>query len=116
MLELAVRYGERSLPGRNFPDKALDLIDEAASRTRLNKSLGFPVLEDEAGTPVVSREDLEAVVNSWGGIYVDDQDAERLGEIESRLKELVVGQDRAITALIAALRSEEHTSELQSRG
>src|SRR5690625_5850317 len=39
MLELAVRYGERSLPGRNFPDKALDLIDEAASRTRLNKSL-----------------------------------------------------------------------------
>ena len=104
MLELAVRYGERSLPGRNFPDKALDLIDEAASRTRLNKSLGFPVLEDEAGTPVVSREDLEAVVNSWGGIYVDDQDAERLGEIESRLKELVVGQDRAITALIAALR------------
>ncbi|HSG91705.1 MAG TPA: ATP-dependent Clp protease ATP-binding subunit, partial [Pseudomonadales bacterium] len=35
ILELAVRYGERSLPGRNFPDKAIDLIDEAASRTRL---------------------------------------------------------------------------------
>src|SRR5690606_22561752 len=43
MLQMAVRYGERSLPGRNFPDKAIDLIDEAASRTRLNKSLGFPV-------------------------------------------------------------------------
>src|SRR5690554_2699623 len=104
ILELSVRFGERSLPGRNFPDKAIDLIDEAASRTRLNKSLGFPVLEDPDGTPVVSREDIEAVVNSWGGVYVDDQDAERLGDIEDKLKKLVVGQDRAITALISALR------------
>ena len=101
ILELSVRFGERSLPGRNFPDKAIDLIDEAASRTRLNKSLGFPVLEGEDGTPIVSREDVEAVVNSWGGVYVDDQDGERL---ERRLKRAVVGQDKAIVALAAALR------------
>ncbi len=104
ILELSVRYGERSLPGRNFPDKAIDLIDEAASRTRLNKSLGFPVLEDDDGTPVVSREDLEAVVNSWGGVYIDDQDAANLEDIESHLKSLVIGQDRAIGSLISALR------------
>jgi ATP-dependent Clp protease ATP-binding subunit ClpC len=104
ILELSVRFGERSLPGRNFPDKAIDLIDEAASRTRLNKSLGFPVLEGEDGTPIVSREDVEAVVNSWGGIYVDDQDGERLTDLERRLKRAVVGQDKAIVALAAALR------------
>jgi ATP-dependent Clp protease ATP-binding subunit ClpC len=104
ILELSVRYGERSLPGRNFPDKAIDLIDEAASRTRLNKSLGFPVLEGEDGTPIVSREDVEAVVNSWGGIYVDDHDGERLTDLERRLKRAVVGQDKAIVALAAALR------------
>ncbi|MBW6454885.1 MAG: ATP-dependent Clp protease ATP-binding subunit [Trueperaceae bacterium] len=104
ILELAVRFGERSLPGRNFPDKAIDLIDEAASRTRLNKSLGFPVLEGEDGTPIVSREDVEAVVNSWGGIYVDDHDGARLADLERRLKKAVVGQDKAIVALAAALR------------
>ena len=104
ILEIAVRYGERSLPGRNFPDKAIDLIDEAAARTRLNKSLGFPVLDEDDGTPVVSREDIEAVVNSWGGIYVDDQDDEKLAGIEVALKRHVVGQDRAISALAAALR------------
>jgi len=104
ILELAVRFGERSLPGRNFPDKAIDLIDEAAARTRLNKSLGFPVLEGEDGTPIVSREDVEAVVNSWGGIYVDDHDGERLADLERRLKKAVVGQDKAIAALAAALR------------
>jgi len=104
ILELAVRFGERSLPGRNFPDKAIDLVDEAASRTRLNKSLGFPVLEGEDGTPIVSREDVEAVVNSWGGVYVDDHDGERLADLERRLKRAVVGQDKAIVALAAALR------------
>ncbi len=104
ILELSVRFGERSLPGRNFPDKAIDLIDEAASRTRLNKSLGFPVLEDADGTPIVSREDVEAVVNSWGGIYVDDQDGEKLADIERRLARAVVGQDRAVAALASALR------------
>ncbi len=104
ILELSVRYGERSLPGRNFPDKAIDLIDEAASRTRLNKSLGFPVLEGSDGTPIVSREDIEAVVNSWGGVYVDEHDGTRLADLERRLKHAVVGQDRAITALAAALR------------
>ena len=104
ILEVSVRFGERSLPGRNFPDKAIDLIDEAAARTRLNKSLGFPVLEEEDGTPIVSREDLEAVINSWGGIYIDDQDDEKLANLETELKKKVVGQNRAVSALGAALR------------
>jgi ATP-dependent Clp protease ATP-binding subunit ClpC len=104
ILELSIRFGERSLPGRNFPDKAIDLIDEAAARTRLNKSLSFPVLEEEDGTPVVSREDVEAVVNSWGGIYTDDRDSRQFTDIEKNLKEWVVGQDQAVTALCSALR------------
>jgi ATP-dependent Clp protease ATP-binding subunit ClpC len=104
MLELSVRYGERSLPGRNFPDKAIDLIDEAAARTRLNKSLGFPVLEEPDGTPIVSREDIEAVINSWGGIYIDEKDSGKLSDIEANLKKRVIGQDKAIRALGAALR------------
>lgn len=104
LLEYAVRYGERSLPSRNFPDKAIDLIDEAAARTRLNKSLGFAVKEQSDGTPIVSREDLEAVINSWGGVYIDDKDNEILANIETSLKRNVVGQDVAIKALSAALR------------
>lgn len=104
IVELAVRFGERSLPGRNFPDKAIDLIDEAASRTRLYKSLGFPVLEEEDGTPIVSREDVEAVINSWGGVYIDERDDEKLANIEHSLQSKVVGQDGAIDALSAALR------------
>jgi ATP-dependent Clp protease ATP-binding subunit ClpC len=104
ILEMSVRYGERSLPGRNFPDKAIDLIDEAASRTRLNKSLGLPVLETEDGTPVVSREDVEAVVSSWGGVYIDGKYPSKLQNISERLSRNVIGQEIAIGALASALR------------
>lgn len=35
-LQAAVTYGERYVTERRFPDKAIDLIDEAASRMRMN--------------------------------------------------------------------------------
>lgn len=104
ILDLSVKIGIRSLPGRNFPDKAIDLIDEAASRVRLNTSLGLPVSEDEDGTPLVSREDIESVVDSWGGIYVDEKDDSKLFRLEEELKQRVIGQDQAVEALAAALR------------
>ena len=104
ILKMAIRYGERSMPGRNFPDKAIDLIDEAAARTRLNKSLGSPVLQTEDGTPIVSREDIEAVVSSWGGVYIDEKDPAKLDAVFDRLKEKVIGQESAIASLYSALR------------
>lgn len=104
ILALAIKYGEHSLPGRNFPDKAIDIIDEASARARLNKSLNFPVKEQVDGTPIVSREDIEAVIDSWGGIYTDELSTEKLIELEQALNKLVAGQGKAIKALLAALR------------
>ena len=104
ILKASVRIGVRGLPGRNFPDKAIDLIDEAASRVRLNASLGLPVATDEDDTPVVTREDLETVVDSWGGVYVDDSEEESLLDLEEKLRQKVVGQDEAVRALAASLR------------
>ncbi|MBB6098453.1 ATP-dependent Clp protease ATP-binding subunit ClpC [Deinobacterium chartae] len=103
-LELSVRIGERALPGRNFPDKAIDLIDEAASRVRLNLSIGLPVSEDEAGEPVVSREDIENVINSMGGVYVDETGTAKLNDLEAQLSDQVFGQPEAIRALASAMR------------
>jgi ATP-dependent Clp protease ATP-binding subunit ClpC len=104
VLMLAVKVGERSLPGRNFPDKAIDLIDEAGSRVRLNASLNMPVLEDADGTPIVSREDIEAVVDSWGGVYIDDRDDQKLLGLEEELRAQVFGQPDAVRSLASALR------------
>lgn len=103
ILELAVRIGDRSLPGRNFPDKAIDLIDEAASRVRLNMSIGEVVAETETGEPMVSREDLEQVINNMGGVYTEET-ASQLVDLEQQLQDQVYGQLEAIKALSSALR------------
>lgn len=103
-LELAVRIGERSLPGRNFPDKAIDLIDEAASRVRINISLGLPVTTDSNGEPIVSKEDIENVINSMGGVYVDEKASLHISQLEEQLNAQVYGQPDAVKALVAALR------------
>ncbi|MDO4264023.1 MAG: ATP-dependent Clp protease ATP-binding subunit [Deinococcus sp.] len=103
VLELSIRMGERSLPGRNFPDKAIDLLDEAASRVNLNLSLELPVALDEDGQPFVTREDLESVLNSMGGVYSDGRAAD-LVDLEAVLGEQVYGQPDAVRALASALR------------
>ncbi|MBI4215474.1 MAG: ATP-dependent Clp protease ATP-binding subunit [Parcubacteria group bacterium] len=39
IISLAIEWSKKYIPNRFFPDKAIDLIDEAASRTRLNQKL-----------------------------------------------------------------------------
>ncbi len=102
-LELAVRIGDRSLPGRNFPDKAIDIIDEAASRVRIHMSLGEDVTRNDAGEPIITRDDMEAVINSMGGVYGSNS-PEQLTDLEDQLDEQVYGQPEAIKALAGALR------------
>lgn len=63
-VEAAVNYSVRYIPERNLPDKAIDLIDEAASRKKIN-SFVFPeeIKKLEADIESLSAEKENAVVN-----------------------------------------------------
>src|SRR5206468_3198401 len=68
----------------------------------------------------VDEEDIAATVAKWTGIPVTrllEGETQKLLQMEQRLAQRVVGQDEAIRAVANAVRrrSEEHTSELQSR-
>lgn len=90
-VELSVRYiGERCLP-----DKAIDLMDEAAARRRM-------LTTDKRGFPTVGREDVEAVLETGLGVSLKNH---RLGlECAEELKGRVFGQDGAVEKTVAALR------------
>ena len=96
-LSAAVALSVRYLPDRRLPDKAVDLIDEAASRTRLSE--GF--------TPLVTGEAVASVVSGWTGIPVTAltrSESDRLLALEDELHRRVVGQDRAVSAVARAIR------------
>ena len=96
-VELSVRY----LPGRCLPDKAIDLMDEACAAARIRA-------EKEGRTaPALAREDMARVVARASGIpaeRVGEAERERLALLECRLAQEVVGQDKAVAAVAAAIR------------
>ncbi|MCL6648237.1 MAG: ATP-dependent Clp protease ATP-binding subunit [Chloroflexi bacterium] len=58
--ELAARY----IPDRFLPDKAIDLIDEAASRVRLQRSMTPPSLKEALKGLETVRKEKEAAISS----------------------------------------------------
>ena len=96
-VELSVRY----LPGRYLPDKAIDLLDEAASRLRIAGE------ERQQENLVLEPQDVAAVVSRASGVpaqRVNEAQRERLAQLEQRLEEQVVGQHQAVAAVAGAVR------------
>jgi len=152
-LEAAVKLSVRYIGDRFLPDKAIDLIDEAASKLRLldftpservkelEESLKAvsaekeeailsedyeraaslrdkeKELEDMLGSErkkgkgrvdaVVNEGDIEDIVAAWTGIPVKKlagEESARLIRLEEILKERIIGQDEAVSAVARAIR------------
>lgn len=95
-VELSVRY----LPGRFLPDKAVDLLDEAASAAHLR------ALESGCRQAVLSAEDVAEVTARACGVPIQritEQQQARLCQLEGRLAERVIGQPQAVAAVAGAV-------------
>lgn len=92
-VELSVRY----VTTRKLPDKAFDLIDEASAQ----------VLMEGSGRRYVEINDLKKIVTAWTGIPIKDMDEnemQRLQNIEQELHSSVIGQDRAVKQVADVIR------------
>jgi ATP-dependent Clp protease ATP-binding subunit ClpC len=114
-IRTAVISSERYITDRFLPDKAIDLIDEAGSRTHLNHCLqskeenqtDVAGINPEALTPVVDEEAIAKIVAAWTGVPVTkmtETESEALMYLEDDLHERVIGQDEAVKAVSRALR------------
>jgi ATP-dependent Clp protease ATP-binding subunit ClpC len=99
-LDAAAQLSARYIADRFLPDKAIDLIDEAAASVALaNKGA--------VESPPVTPGDVAAVVTRWTGIpqsSLTESQTNRLLELETLLSKRVIGQDRAIAAVSDAIR------------
>ena len=100
-LEAAVRLSVRYIGDRWLPDKAIDLVDEAASHVRLQ------MLHSSECPKAVLEEDIAQVVSQWTGIPVasiTQYESSRLMHLEDTLSRRVMGQTDAVKAVSAAVR------------
>ena len=155
-IEAAVTLSHRYISDRFLPDKAIDLIDEAASKIRLQTITTPPDVKDleeklqniqkekeeaislqdferaavlrdeekdaqetiklhkkqwyqmkESRKPIVGQEEIADIVASWTGIPVkklQQEESERLLNMEDILHQRVVGQHEAIESVAKAIR------------
>ncbi len=155
-LEAAAKLSQRYISDRYLPDKAIDVMDEAASRVRLRATVLPPELREiesrieevrrqkekavrnqdfeeaaryrdeeerlkrkyresreawlqevDACRPLVTEEDIAAVVSSWTGIPVSRlamEEREKLVRMEEEIHKRIVGQEEAVKAVCRAIR------------
>jgi len=92
----AARLSERYIAERFLPDKAIDLVDEAASRMRVDR-IGDRVTEAE----------IAALVSQWTGIPAErmlEEERSRLANMEEALHARVIDQDEGVHAVAEAVR------------
>lgn len=123
-LEAAAHLSARYITERFLPDKALDLVDEAASWAWINRYSQVNVTEAlqagweerlddirhgkwQEGDHVLTEQDIAEVASQWTGIPVTHmihEETQRLLHMESVLQEQIVGQEEAVKAISKAVR------------
>ncbi|TVU29820.1 hypothetical protein EJB05_21407 [Eragrostis curvula] len=108
----AVRLANRYITGRQFPDKAIDLLDEACATTRMqtgNQLEGNNIqhaLGNTVKEAIVCPDQVAQVVSRWTGIPVNtlgQDEKDKLMHLVDRLQERVVGQQEAVNLVAQAV-------------
>ncbi len=110
-LKAAARLSDRYITDRQLPDKAVDLIDEAAAKARIERAPVVAVDENgeqmEPEPLLIDEADIAALISERIGVPLDqlvEEEVDKLLKLEDRLHERVIGQDRAVGTLADAVR------------
>ncbi|OLA56851.1 MAG: hypothetical protein BHW37_05315 [Firmicutes bacterium CAG:272_52_7] len=95
-MSAAVRLSARCLPERRFPDKAIDILDEAAARKRLSAKDGPP--------PELDGHDIAETVAVKTGMPAAGSGACAFSGLEARLSSEIFGQDGVIAEICPVIR------------
>ena len=98
-LKAAAELAARHINERHLPDKAIDVIDEAGARLRLQ-----PAATRETTVEVRHIEEVVARIARIPPKTVSSNDKETLRNLERNLKLVIFGQDKAVETLSAAIK------------
>ncbi|MGN0621959.1 MAG: ATP-dependent Clp protease ATP-binding subunit [Porcipelethomonas sp.] len=132
IIKTAISFSVRYINDRFLPDKAIDIIDEAASRAKIRRARNakdeFEAIEvtgksitlediekacrkrrerNETPPCEITFDDISNVVSVWTGIPVNrisKEEEERLLNLEHELEKRVIGQEEAVSAVAGAIR------------
>jgi ATP-dependent Clp protease ATP-binding subunit ClpA len=98
-LRAAAELSAKYVNERFLPDKAIDVIDEAGAAVHL--------VDPRTPGELIGAHEIETVIARMAKIpekTVSVRDEDALGKLEPTLKQVIFGQDKAIEALVAAIK------------
>ncbi|ADJ27668.1 ATP-dependent Clp protease ATP-binding subunit ClpA [Nitrosococcus watsonii] len=98
-LRTAAELSARYINDRHLPDKAIDVLDECGASQQL--------LAPSKRKKVIGVQDVQTIVAKMARIppkHISASDKESLAKLETNLKRVIFGQDKAIEALSAAIK------------
>lgn len=102
-LKECVKLSKKYIGERYLPDKAVDLLDEAASEVKLQIDAGARTSSDAS----IKKADIEKVVSAWTGIPITkltEDESEKLLKLEDRIHHRMIDQEQAVSAVSEAVR------------
>ncbi|MCL5434990.1 MAG: ATP-dependent Clp protease ATP-binding subunit [Patescibacteria group bacterium] len=97
----SVKLSKRYIGERYLPDKAVDLLDEAAAQVRLEQN------EGKRQDNQIREEDIQKVVSSWTGIPITkltENESEKLLHLEESIHKRLIDQEAAVSTVAEAVR------------
>lgn len=96
-IEKAVILSGRYLPDRFLPEKAIEILKEAAQATRSKKGQNATIIGEDVAEIISEKSHVPLT-------KVTEAESEKLLDLETRMAERIVGQKEAVKAVAAALR------------
>jgi ATP-dependent Clp protease ATP-binding subunit ClpC len=100
-IDAAVHLSKKYIGERYLPDKAVDLLDEAAAEVKLQHT------EGKRQDNQVIKSDIEKVVSAWTGIPITrltEDESQKLIHLEDIIHKRLIDQEEAVAAVAEAVR------------
>ena len=97
-LKAAVLLSNRYIFDRNLPDKAIDVLDKACAKAKIKAGHNLPIITDNDIATVIA-EMTKIPLNK-----INTHDQKNLMNLEADLQSIIIGQNKAISAVAKAVR------------
>jgi ATP-dependent Clp protease ATP-binding subunit ClpA len=100
-VKFSVSLSKKYVGERYLPDKAIDLLDEAAAEVKLKHAQG------QRQDTEVKRADIEKVVSDWTGIPITkltEDEGKKLLKLEELIHNRLIDQEEAVSVVSEAVR------------
>ncbi|MFP6581761.1 MAG: ATP-dependent Clp protease ATP-binding subunit [Candidatus Hydrogenedentota bacterium] len=104
-IEAVVKLTQRYMPNRNFPDKAIDLLDQACASFRINAIMS----EDSQGNGAelcITPHSIRKAVSQVASVPIEEitrEERARLSNMDEVLMHKIIGQDEAVNKVVSVV-------------